>query len=53
VTSSSLLEQGNWSAVPATLPFVALAFVFHNVVPVVQLSDYKGSKLPVTLCLVS
>ncbi len=26
--------QGDWSAVPNTVPVIALAFVFHNVVPV-------------------
>ncbi len=39
VASSSVsvdaLQVGDWAAVPATLPVVALAFVFHNVVPVV------------------
>jgi tyrosine-specific transport protein len=35
VDSSSLTSGGNWSAVPATLPVVALAFVYHNIIPVI------------------
>lgn len=29
---------GDWTAVPSTIPVIALAFVFHNVVPVVATS---------------
>ena len=29
------LTEANWSAVPATLPVVSLAFVFQNIVPVI------------------
>jgi tyrosine-specific transport protein len=35
VDADILVHQGDWSAVPATLPVVALAFVYHNVVPVI------------------
>ena len=38
VHPSALATPPNWSAVPATLPVVALAFVFHNVVPVITTS---------------
>jgi tyrosine-specific transport protein len=51
VDSSSLLEQGNWSAVPATLPVVALAFVYHNVVPVaVQALDADAGRVRTAIC---
>jgi tyrosine-specific transport protein len=29
------LNSGDWTAVPATLPVLSLAFVYQNVVPVV------------------
>jgi amino acid permease len=35
VDSGSLTSGGDWSAVPATLPVVALAFVYHNIIPVI------------------
>eukprot|EP00882_Tetradesmus_deserticola_P024572 GHRQ01026867.1.p3 GENE.GHRQ01026867.1~~GHRQ01026867.1.p3 ORF type:complete len:182 (+),score=75.77 GHRQ01026867.1:288-833(+) len=35
VEASSLTSRGDWAAVPATLPVVALAFVYHNIIPVV------------------
>lgn len=41
---------GDWTAVPSTIPVIALAFVFHNVVPVVatQLEgDVRKSKLAI------
>jgi tyrosine-specific transport protein len=34
-------EPGDWTAVPSTIPVIALAFVFHNVVPVVS-SQLEG-----------
>lgn len=30
-----VLARANWSAVPTTLPVLALAFVYHNVLPLV------------------
>lgn len=30
-----LLAHAEWTAVPATLPVIALAFVYHNIVPIV------------------
>ncbi|WIA32010.1 hypothetical protein OEZ86_002863 [Tetradesmus obliquus] len=35
VDAGSLTSGGDWSAVPATLPVVALAFVYHNIIPVI------------------
>lgn len=35
---TSALTTSHWAAVPATLPVVALSFVYHNVVPVVGAS---------------
>jgi tyrosine-specific transport protein len=35
VNAGSLASGGDWSAVPATLPVVALAFVYHNIIPVI------------------
>ena len=32
------LNQAHWEAVPGSIPVIALAFVFHNVVPVVVTS---------------
>jgi tyrosine-specific transport protein len=32
------LNQAHWDAVPASIPVVALAFVYHNVVPVITAS---------------
>ena len=32
------LTSSHWEAVPATLPTIALAFVFQNVVPVISSS---------------
>jgi len=51
VDGSSLLQDGHWSAVPATLPVVALAFVYHNVVPVLvnALGGDKG-KIRTAIC---
>ena len=42
---------GDWTAVPSTIPVIALAFVFHNVVPVVatQLEgDARKAKVALT-----
>lgn len=36
VDVGSLVSGGDWAAVPATLPVVALAFVYHNVIPVIS-----------------
>lgn len=47
----SLGESGNWAAVPATLPVVALAFVYHNVVPVVvQALGADRRKVTAAIC---
>ena len=35
---TSSLSKANWSAVPATLPVMSLAFVYQNVVPVIATS---------------
>jgi tyrosine-specific transport protein len=40
----SALAAADWAAVPATLPTIALAFVYQNVVPVI------ASSLEVNLC---
>ena len=40
------LAAGDWAAVPATLPTIALAFVYQNVVPVIASSleaRHRGS----------
>lgn len=51
VDAGSLLDNGNWSAVPATLPVVALAFVYHNVVPVVvQALDGDAGRVRTAIC---
>ena len=36
INAASLVSTGDWSAVPATLPVVALAFVYHNIVPMIN-----------------
>ena len=41
VEPATLVDGGNWAAVPATLPVICLAFVYHNVVPVV-VSNLEG-----------
>ena len=41
VQPTTLVDGGNWTAVPATLPVISLAFVYHNVVPVV-VSNLEG-----------
>jgi tyrosine-specific transport protein len=47
----SLGERANWTAVPSTLPVVALAFVFHNVVPVVvQALEGDRRKVSTAIC---
>lgn len=47
----SLGEGANWTAVPSTLPVVALAFVFHNVVPVVvQALEGDRRKVSTAIC---
>ncbi|KAF6265945.1 Tryptophan/tyrosine permease [Scenedesmus sp. NREL 46B-D3] len=35
VDVGSITSGGDWGAVPGTLPVVALAFVYHNIIPVV------------------
>jgi hypothetical protein len=35
------LTQANWAAVPASIPIVALSFVYQNVVPVIS-SELEG-----------
>ena len=42
------LTVSNWSAVPATLPTIALAFVYQNVVPVIS-SSLEVSQSPETV----
>ena len=51
VDAASLLEHGDWSAVPATLPVVALAFVYHNIVPVlVNALEADVGKVRTAIC---
>lgn len=51
VDAGSLTQQGDWAAVPATLPVVALAFVYHNVVPVVvQALEGDARKVRTAVC---
>jgi hypothetical protein len=51
IDTGGLLEGGDWSAVPATLPVVALAFVYHNVVPVVvQALEADVGKVRTAIC---
>lgn len=30
-----VLSRADWSAVPPTIPVIGLAFVYHNIVPVI------------------
>lgn len=39
-----MLTKANWSAVPSTLPVIALAFVYQNVVPVITANLGQDAK---------
>jgi tyrosine-specific transport protein len=46
----SELSKAEWGAVPGTLPIIALAFVYQNVVPVV-VKDLEGDMGKVCVCV--
>ena len=52
VEPSNLVDHGSWSAVPNSIPVIALAFVFHNVIPVVS-STLEGDKRKIQTALIA
>jgi tyrosine-specific transport protein len=48
----NLIDRGDWTAVPDTIPVIALAFVFHNVIPVVS-SSLEGDKSKIRLAIIA
>lgn len=52
VDSVNLVSRADWSAVPNTIPVIALAFVFHNIVPVVS-SSLEGDRRKTRIALVA
>lgn len=52
VQPSLLLESQHWEAVPDTIPVIALAYVYHNVVPVIATS-LEGDRRKVRLAIVA
>ena len=52
VEPANLLDHGQWSSVPNTIPVIALAFVFHNVIPVVA-ATLEGDRGKIRTALVA
>lgn len=50
VHSDGLL-QSKWSAVPDTLPVIALSFVYHNIVPVIC-TNLEGDRTKIRLAII-
>lgn len=46
------MDHGSWSSVPNTVPVIALAFVFHNVIPVVA-ATLEGDMRKIRTALVA
>jgi tyrosine-specific transport protein len=52
VEPTNLVDHSQWSGVPNTIPVIALAFVFHNVIPVVA-ATLEGDKKKIRIALVA